>query len=62
MNEKIEIGDWIVDEDNMLRGKVVGKGTIGKRIPAYKIDYGGGRITAIPKEYARLWFKEEIPT
>ena len=58
-NIELEIGDWIRQEDGLFRGKIVGIGTIGKHIPVYKIDVGGGRIELLPKEQAQLWVKKE---
>jgi len=53
----IEIGDWIVSSWGIPRGKVIGQGTIGKKIPAWKVNIGGGRITVLPKDEVKLWFK-----
>jgi hypothetical protein len=57
-DNKLEIGDW-VKTDTGLRGEIVGLGTIGNKVPAYKINYGGNRITAIPQDQCSLWFKKD---
>jgi len=59
---ELEIGDWIRQEDGLFRGKIVGVGTIGKKIPAYKIDIGGGKTTLLPKEQVQLWATKESHT
>ena len=55
----IEVGDWI-RTDLGLRGRVVGEGLLTTQgWPAWKIDIGGGKITAVLKEDAVLWMKGE---
>lgn len=49
--KRISKGDFVTD--GMLRGFVVGSGTIGKNIPATIIDIGGGRTRPIPTNQLR---------
>ena len=57
--EMIEIGDWI-RTDLGLRGLVIGEGLLTTRKwPAWKIDTGDGKITAVLKDDAELWVKGE---
>lgn len=44
--------------DGMVRGLVVGRGTLGGRnkIPATKLDIGGGRTTVVPTSQLRSAF------
>ncbi len=44
----IQIGDTI--SDGLISGKVVGEGTIGKNIPAYKVELPGGKTDLIIKD------------
>lgn len=58
------IGDWIVHQptDNAgfgTRGRIVGEGMLGKDVPAWKIDVGGGKISAVPKARTTLWHRAE---
>ena len=56
---KVGVGDWIHTQAG-LRGKVVGKGTIGRqKWPAFKVDMGGGRLTAVLQDDAKLWWARE---
>lgn len=57
--QQVEAGDWIRTKAG-LRGKVVSEGFVGTRKwPAFKVDMGGGRMTAVIKEDAQLWHKAE---
>ncbi len=54
----IEQGDMIRTPGLALAGKVVGEGTIGKGIPAWRVDAGPQKgETLIPKDQAELWQK-----
>ena len=58
-SDVIEVGDWIRTTGG-LRGRVIGEGTLTTRDwPAWKIDIGDGRVTAILKEDVELWAKGE---
>ena len=49
------IGDWITD--GLVRGQVIRIGVMGKRIPAYLVNIGGGRTTLIPTSIAEPFIK-----
>jgi hypothetical protein len=49
---KFERGAFITDD--VARGLVTGYGRIGRNIPAYEVDMGGGRAGAIIASQARL--------
>lgn len=56
----IVIGDWIRTTDGCLRGRVIGEGTLTTRDwPAWKVDVGGGHVTAVLKDSVELWTKGE---
>ena len=58
MEGQIELGDWVKDRDGLpFAGRVIGEGTLGKNRPAWKLDVGGGRISAILQSNAILWAK-----
>ena len=56
----IRKGDYICsDFASFIQGTVVGMGTLGKRIPAYKIETPDGRIEFIIKGQAKLLITPE---
>jgi len=48
---RIRKGSFVTD--GLVRGIVKGKGTIGRNIPAYRVDIGGGRTTLMVADQAR---------
>ena len=58
----IRMGDYIAsDFFSPIQGKVKGIGTIGKHIPAYRIETPHGTTEYIIKGQANLlWTKEEL--
>jgi len=55
----IEVGDFIQSEGCAYYGWVRGDDVVGKNIPAWRIDAGGGKVGVILKRYAKLLWKGE---
>ena len=58
----VRVGDYIAsDFFSPMQGKVVGMGTMGRHIPAYRIETPHGKTEYIIKGQALiLWTKEEL--
>lgn len=39
--------------DGLVRGLVIGRGTIGRNTPAVRLNIGGGRTTVVPVNQLR---------
>ena len=56
----IKVGDYIrSDFASFIQGTVIGMGTVGKKIPSYKIRNPGGKTEYIIKGQAELLLSRE---